>query len=473
MPKMVKVAVYLVTLLLNLSCYAGNPLWTITPNPDYPPQISLTSTNSTTIKYTITNNSHRPHTLVMKPIQGITQITSAGNCPSSFTLAYKQSCTLNLLVNGSLLSGNIYGGPIICQQGSMLECYQPSIANTLNIIFVPLAKYLITPLMRMNGVITPNTPQTVYAGTNLTFRAIPSVGYQVDRWLVDGGIAQKGGSTLTLSQIDANHTVEASFTRSGIIYAGTASGCVYFSTDNGLTWNASTPPSSGYSVNGVFANASTLYAASADGKVYYSTNNGSSWNATSAVSGNSPVNSVFVLGNGSITIYCGTQDGHVYYSTDGSTWTATANPGTGAVNSLFITPTSTIYAGSQDGNVYYSLNNGTSWHLINGPETSSSVPVYNVFATNSQLYVNTRQTTSNDTLPPGTIDFEYTYASNSLTDANPIWSLLSQITYTLFVNADASLIYAGTQGGYVFSLTTGDELGFVTYSPITSLYFLD
>lgn len=474
MHKMVKVTVCLVTLLVSLSCYAGKPLWTIIPNPSYPPQISLTSASTATIKYTITNQSRRPHTLTMKPIAGITQITSPGNCPDSFTLVYKQSCTLNLLVNGNLLSGNIYGGPIICQQGSQLECYQPSAVNALSISFIPLAKYLLTPLPSVNGIITPNTPQTVYAGTNLTFTASANTGYQVDQWFVDGGIAQKGGSTLTLSHIDANHTVEASFVRGGTIYAGTASGFVYFSKDNGLTWNITPPPSSGYMINGIFASATTLYVASANGKVYYSTNNGSSWTATSAVAGNSPINSVFVVTNGSTTIYCVTQDGHVYYSADGTTWTATAsNPGTGAINSLFITPANTIYVGSQDGNVYFSLNNGVTWSLINGPETSTPVQVHNVFATSSQLYVNTRQTTSNDTLPPETIDFEYTYSSNSLTDANPIWNLFSQITYTLFVNSDASLMYAGTQNGHIFSLTTGDELGFITHSPITSLYFLD
>ena len=44
--------------------------------------------------------------------------------------------------------------------------------------------------------------------------------------------------------------------------------------------------------------------------------------------------------------------------------------------------------------------------------------------------------------------------------------------YSLFVNADGSVIDAGTQGGFVYSLSTGDELGFVTYSPINSLFFL-
>ncbi|WP_454785956.1 InlB B-repeat-containing protein [Legionella sp. WA2024007413] len=456
-------------LFLTLS-HASKPVWTFTPDPNYPPKIYITPIGSATIKYTITNQSRKTHTLSMKRIEGITQVTSTGNCPNPFKLNYHQSCTLNLLVNGSKLSGNIKGGPIVCEQGNGLECYRPASANILNITQIPVTKYVITPTAGAQGTIKPNKPQTIIAGSNLTFTATPNAGYQVDQWLLDGGTAQKGGSTFTLFNIDSNHTVEVTFTRAGIIYAGTASGTVYFSINNGLTWTP-TPkiPSSNNSVNGIFVTPTTLYVGSGDGKVYYSTNNGTFWSATTAP-GTSAVNSVSVTK--AANIYVGTQEGKVYYSNDkGITWVSTpTNPGTGALNSIFLTP-STIYAGSDDGNVYYSLNNGTTWNKINGPQPSIPVPIQNVFATKSQLYVNTRQTSSNSTLPPGTINFEYAYFTNSLTNSNPIWTFLSQITYTLFVNADATVIHAGTQNGHVFSLTTGDDLGFITYSPITSLFF--
>jgi hypothetical protein len=456
---------FLMLLVLISPGYAGNPLWTFTPDTQYPPSVSLTPITSATIKYTITNQSPKPHTLVMQPILGITQITNPGNCPNPFTLGYRQSCTLNLRVDGGSLTQNIQGGPVVCQHGSALQCYQPSPGNTLNISRLPLAQFLITPLPSLHGSITPATPQTVAAGSSLTFLATPDSGYQVDEWLVDGGIAQKGGVSFTLSHIVKNHTVEATFTQSGSIYAAIGNGAVYFSKDNGLTWTPTAVPSPGNAVNSIFSTSTTLYAGSADGNIYYSTNNGVSWNATTAADG-SAVNSVFVSG---ATIYAGTQNGGVYYSANGITWTATTNPGSAAVNSIFITNSHALYVGSNDGNVYYSINNGASWNTITGPETN---PVQNIFAVNNQLYVNIRRTSTNSTLPPGTIDFEYAYTSNSLTAANPVWTLYSQITYTLFVNSDASLIYAGTQDGYVFSLTTGDALGFITYSPITSLFFL-
>ncbi|WP_454783236.1 InlB B-repeat-containing protein [Legionella sp. WA2022007384] len=459
-----------VVFLFLTVCHASRPVWTFAPDPNYPPQIYITPIGTATIKYTVTNQSHKTHTLSMKHIKGVTQVTSAGNCPNPFKLNYHQSCTLNLLVNGSKLPGHIKDGPIVCEQRNGLECYRPGLANILNITLIPVTKYLISPTAGAHGTIKPNTPQTVIAGSNLTFIAKPDAGYQVDEWLMDGGTAQKGGTTFTLFNIDSNHTVEVTFTRAGIVYAGTASGSVYFSIKNGLTWTATpTVPSPGNTVNGIFVTPTTLYVGSADGKVYYSTNNGTFWSATTAP-GTSAVNSVSVTTTAKI--YVGTQEGKVYYSNDkGTTWVSTAtNPGTGAINSIFLTP-STIYIGSDDGNVYYSINNGATWNRISGPESSIPVPIQNVFATSSQLYVNTRQTSTNSTLPPGTINFEYAYFANTLTHSNPMWTLLSQITYTLFVNADATVIHAGTQNGHVFSLTTGDDLGFITYSPITSLFF--
>lgn len=472
MQKLIKLTMTLVLLLFIASTYAGAPLWTLIPDPNYPTTLSITPIDTATVVYTVTNQSRKTSTLVLQSIPGITQITTAGNCPNVFTLAYRQSCTLSLLIHGNLLRGNIHNGPVVCRQGSAFECYQPGFNDALNITLIPVPKYMITPIAGANGSISPFIPQTIPSDGSLTLRATPDSWYQVDQWLVDGNLAQKGGSTYTLSHIDANHTVEVTFTRIGNLFASTLAGDVYFSANNGLTWNTTTIPSPGFAINSLFATQSTLYAGSADGKVYHSTDNGLSWGATAAVPGATAVNSVYItIISNILTIYVGTQDGHVYYSNDGTTWNATSNPGAGAVNGLFITPANTLYVGSNDGNIYYSTNNGASWTQISGPEASSSVPVYNIYAANNQLYVNVRRTSSNSTLPPGTVDFEYTYTSNSLTNPSPVWSLLAQITYTLFVNADASAIYAGTQNGYVFSLTTGDELGYITNSPISSIFF--
>lgn len=106
--------------------YAGAPLWTLIPVPGFPPQVSIGTTDTAQVKYTVTNQSRKPHTLQMKPIQGITP----SGCTSP--LGAHQSCILTLYVNGGL-SGTIKGGPVLCAQGNPNQCYQPSQADILDI----------------------------------------------------------------------------------------------------------------------------------------------------------------------------------------------------------------------------------------------------------------------------------------------------------------------------------------------------
>ena len=135
MPHMItKILISTAPLLLLTTSHAGSPLWLFTPLTPTSVSVSVSnSTGATIIQYLITNQSKKPHTLVMTPIKGITQITTPGNCSSTIPLSYKQSCTLTLEVRGSELQGDVLGGPTLCQQGNRLQCYQPSQANSLAI----------------------------------------------------------------------------------------------------------------------------------------------------------------------------------------------------------------------------------------------------------------------------------------------------------------------------------------------------
>ncbi|HHF0578356.1 TPA: hypothetical protein ACPHXX_000565 [Legionella anisa] len=121
--------------------HAGTPLWTFTPLTTT--KITVAANDTTTVKYQVTNQSKKSHTLAMKAIPGVTQVTTAGNCPNPFILGYQQSCILNLSINGSALNGNILGGPVVCQQGNPSQCYQPSRANSLQITKGPAVDYTI------------------------------------------------------------------------------------------------------------------------------------------------------------------------------------------------------------------------------------------------------------------------------------------------------------------------------------------
>lgn len=127
--------ILLSSILLSFSAllHAGSPVWTITPLTDT--SISVPANSTATIQYQVTNQSGKSHSLLMTPITGITQTTiGAGICSNPFTLPSKgSSCTLSLQVNGSQLTHSIADGPIVCEQGSSLQCYKPSPSNVLNI----------------------------------------------------------------------------------------------------------------------------------------------------------------------------------------------------------------------------------------------------------------------------------------------------------------------------------------------------
>lgn len=115
---------------------AGRPLWTLTPLTAT--TLSVPSNDTATVQYQITNQSTRTHTLSMQSIRGITQVTSGlGVCGNPFILTGHTSCTLFLQVNGSQLTQPISDGPIVCEQGSTLQCYRPARANTLAITQAP------------------------------------------------------------------------------------------------------------------------------------------------------------------------------------------------------------------------------------------------------------------------------------------------------------------------------------------------
>jgi hypothetical protein len=121
--------------------HAGTPLWTFTPLTQT--TITVAASDTATVRYQVTNQSRKSHTLAMKVIPGVTQVTTPGNCPNPFVLGYQKSCILNLSINGSALKGKIQGGPIVCQQGNPNQCYQPSSANSLHITKGPAVDYTV------------------------------------------------------------------------------------------------------------------------------------------------------------------------------------------------------------------------------------------------------------------------------------------------------------------------------------------
>lgn len=155
------------------SAHAAGPVWTFTPLTAT--TLSIASTATATVQYTLTNQSKKTHTLVLTPVAGLTQNTAPGNCAAPAVLAYGQSCTLTINIAGSELSGNLVGGPEVCEHGRALQCYRPSQANSLNITLTHQSAYL--PMVvggqyfsdDLNNTLYPLLAMSTNGGLNWTY----------------------------------------------------------------------------------------------------------------------------------------------------------------------------------------------------------------------------------------------------------------------------------------------------------------
>jgi len=73
------------------------------------------------------------------------------------------------------------------------------------------AKYRICASAGPHGAIAPSGCAYIPWGSDVTFSAEADTGYAVDQWILDGSVAQTGGSGHTLVDVDASHTLEVTF----------------------------------------------------------------------------------------------------------------------------------------------------------------------------------------------------------------------------------------------------------------------
>ena len=70
----------------------------------------------------------------------------------------------------------------------------------------------ITATAGANGSVTPTTT-VVNPGGDAELTALPDVGYAVDMWYLDNNLAQNGGATFKLADIQTSHKVHVTFRR--------------------------------------------------------------------------------------------------------------------------------------------------------------------------------------------------------------------------------------------------------------------
>lgn len=238
------------------------------------------------------------------------------------------------------------------------------------------------------------------------------------------------------------------------LFAASQNGMVYYSLNDGTTWKGLTPPAAGTAINSIVATSTLLYAGAANGRVYLSTDHGSSWSNIVTPAPGFAVNGLFISADN--YIYIASSNGRAFIcALNGTQCVQTKAPAVGfALNGVFA-HANHLYTASANGFVYHSVNQGQTWQTINGQPDSSAVK--SVYVAGNTIYIGTQN--------------EYVYTSTSLTGGGS-WTPYAQTVYSLFVNPKGTIIDAGTQGGFVFSLNSGNQLGFVSYSPVNSVFHL-
>jgi len=136
---------------------------------------------------------------------------------------------------------------------------------------MPTVQYTITVSAVSNGTITPGTT-TVYEGDSRTFTISPSTGYEIQDVTVDGQ-SQGAKTSYSFTNINANHTISATFKLAGVVQhtitaSAVANGSITptgaVKVDNAASQTFTIAPSVGYSVedvkvDGVSVGAVTTY----------------------------------------------------------------------------------------------------------------------------------------------------------------------------------------------------------------------
>ena len=127
-------------------------------------------------------------------------------------------------VNGSWSSWVYYGSnsgtqPVTILSGNTLYAWQVNAYDndgnsTLSPVYYYkwVSQYTINASAGSGGSISPNGSFSKNAGDNQAFTATLNANYTVNQWLLDGGVVQYGGTSYTLYNIQAGHSVQVTFT---------------------------------------------------------------------------------------------------------------------------------------------------------------------------------------------------------------------------------------------------------------------
>jgi photosystem II stability/assembly factor-like uncharacterized protein len=259
---------------------------------------------------------------------------------------------------------------------------------------------------------------------------------------IAAGIWERPGGGMTLAL-----AVDPSRPRT--VYAGTARGGIFESTNAGKTWRRLVYSRRAGRIKALAVDrAGTIYAGGADGRLLESTDAGESWAVVNTGAGRAEVSSLAIdHRTRPRTVYAGTSAGEVRRSADGArTWTGSSSGlGGQPVLSLAIDRRrrpGVVWAGTTDG-IFRSADGGASWRKM-------------ILLGARELAV--------DRTRRGTI-FAAREGAVRSTDGGRTWQRMPRIRYALSLAIDSrkrpGTVYVGTSYDSVLESRDGGD----TWSP--------
>jgi hypothetical protein len=115
--------------------------------------------------------------------------------------------------NGKMIDEWKVDGNVVASSGNTYTVSNVQANATIQVTFkdIPSVTFTLTALAGSGGIISPNGSVIVKQGESKTFTATPDNGKMVDQWKVDGNVVASAGNTYTVSNVQANATVQVTF----------------------------------------------------------------------------------------------------------------------------------------------------------------------------------------------------------------------------------------------------------------------
>ncbi|MGV8017399.1 MAG: T9SS type A sorting domain-containing protein [Ignavibacteria bacterium] len=228
--------------------------------------------------------------------------------------------------------------------------------------------FLLIPVILTCDICYSQWQQTgSYAGNVLPFAVKDSIlisgTYGNGVYITNDGINwQHSSNGMTNTQIISLEVCGINF------FAGSETGGVYRSSDNGLNWIPVNEGLSNLAIHTLCSANDRIYSGTNSG-IHLSTDFGNNWNRISY----SPVgNVIYALVSFGDTVFTGTSTGVFYSINGGGNWNNINSGISGAVYCL-MKNSSFVYAGTSSSGVYKTSNLGVNWIHINSGLPSNAV----------------------------------------------------------------------------------------------------